>query len=62
MRKYIDCRSQGDGNCTVAIAADKDEELVEAAMEHMTKVHHMRDTPELRKDLKSMMKSGSPPP
>ncbi len=46
----------------MAIAADKDDELVEAAAQHMTTVHHMRDTPELRKDLRSSMKNGAPPP
>lgn len=46
----------------MAISADKDDELVEAAAQHMTTIHHMRDTPELRKDLRSSMKNGAPPP
>lgn len=61
MRKYVDCREMGNG-CTVAIAAEREDELVTAAMQHMTTVHHQRDTPELRKGIKDAMKSGSPPP
>jgi predicted small metal-binding protein len=34
-RKYIDCREfPSEMKCTVAISADSDEELVEAAVQH----------------------------
>ena len=34
-RKYIDCREvPSEMNCTVAIAADSEDELVEAAVQH----------------------------
>ena len=46
-RKYIDCRqSPSVSNCTVAIAADTDEELLEAAVQHAVSVHGQQDTPE----------------
>jgi len=58
-RKTIDCRDfPGDLKCTVSISADTDEELVEAVVEHGTKVHGYEDTPEFRakilKDAKSV--------
>jgi predicted small metal-binding protein len=61
-RKYIDCREYSDPNntCTVAISADSDEELVEAAIQHVVSTHGMDDTPEVRKEVKSMIKKGSP--
>jgi predicted small metal-binding protein len=65
MRKYIDCREMGAGNgskCTVAIAAERDDELMDAAVQHAISVHKEKDTPQLRKDIKDHMKSGSPPP
>ena len=48
-RKYIDCREvPSEMNCTVAIAADSEDELVEAAVQHAMAVHSHEDTPELR--------------
>ncbi len=48
-RKYIDCREvPSEMNCTVAIAADSEDELVEAAVQHAVSVHSHEDTPELR--------------
>ena len=48
-RKYIDCREvPSEINCTVAIAADSEDELVEAAVQHAVSVHSHEDTPELR--------------
>lgn len=48
-RKYIDCREvPSEMNCTVAIAADSEDELVEAAVQHAVAVHSHEDTPELR--------------
>ncbi len=48
-RKYIDCReTPSEMNCTVAIAADSEDELVEAAVQHAVAVHSHADTPELR--------------
>jgi predicted small metal-binding protein len=48
-RKYIDCRQYpSDIGCTVAIFADTDEELLEAAVQHAVSIHGHEDTPELR--------------
>ncbi len=56
-RKYIDCREfPSDINCTVALSADSEQELVEAAVQHAVAVHSHQDTPELRKQLKQMFK------
>ena len=34
-RKYVDCREMpSESNCTVAIAADSEDELLEAAVQH----------------------------
>ena len=43
-------------NCTVGIAADSEEELVEAAVQHAVAVHSDEDTPELRKMIREGMK------
>ncbi|HQY27882.1 MAG TPA: DUF1059 domain-containing protein [Burkholderiaceae bacterium] len=60
-RKYIDCRqSPSVSNCSVAIAADTDEELLEAAVQHAVAVHGHMDTPELRQQIKSAFKEGTP--
>ena len=61
-RKYIDCREfPSDKNCTVALCADGDDELVEAAVQHACAVHGHQDSVELRKQLWSLFKPGTPP-
>ncbi|WP_420476551.1 DUF1059 domain-containing protein [Noviherbaspirillum sp. ST9] len=61
-RKYIDCREfPSDMNCTVALSADSDQELLDAAVQHAVAVHHHEDTPELRQQIKQMFKEGTPP-
>ena len=60
-RKYIDCRDYpSESGCTVAISADNAEEVVEAAAQHAAKVHGHQDTPELREQLRQMVKEGAP--
>jgi predicted small metal-binding protein len=61
-RKYIDCREHPDpdNKCTVAISADSENELVEAAVQHGISAHGMQDSPDLRKELKTMIKEGAP--
>ena len=62
MRKFIDCRKfPSEMNCTLAISADTDRELLEAAVQHAVAVHKHQDTPELRSALKSAMQDGNPP-
>ena len=61
-RKYIDCREfPSEANCTVALSADSDEELLEAAVHHARDVHGHEDTPELRRQLTGLFKEGTPP-
>ena len=60
-RKYIDCRDYpSESGCTVAISADSADEVVQAAAEHAVKVHGHQDTPELREQLRGMVKEGAP--
>jgi predicted small metal-binding protein len=61
-RKYIDCREfPSEMNCTVAIAADTEKELIEVAVQHAVAVHRHKDTPEFRKQLRAIIKEGTPP-
>jgi predicted small metal-binding protein len=61
-RKFIDCREfPSDTNCSVAISADSEDELLQAAVEHAVSVHHHEDTPELRQQLRQLFKDGTPP-
>ena len=61
-RKFIDCREMpSESNCTVAISADSDGELLEAAVQHAVTVHKHKDSPELRQQIKRGMKDGTPP-
>jgi predicted small metal-binding protein len=61
-RQYIDCREfPSDMKCTVAIAADNERELLDAAVQHAVAVHGHTDTPEFRSQLASVIKNGTPP-
>jgi predicted small metal-binding protein len=61
-RKYIDCREfPSEMNCTVAMSADSDGELLEAAVQHAVSVHKHTDSPELRAQLKTLFHEGTPP-
>jgi predicted small metal-binding protein len=56
-RKYVDCREiPSEANCTVGIAADSEDELLEAAVQHAVAVHSDEDTPELRQSIRDAMK------
>jgi predicted small metal-binding protein len=61
-RKYIDCRQfPSDTPCTVAISADSEDELVSAAAQHAVAVHQHADTPELRQQIRTAIRQGTPP-
>ena len=61
-RQYIDCREfPSTTNCSVALAADDERELLDAAVQHAVAVHGHSDTPELRKQLSALFKAGTPP-
>jgi predicted small metal-binding protein len=60
-RKFVDCREfPSESNCTIAISADSEKELLEAAVQHAVAVHKHQDTPELRGMIRKSMKDGSP--
>jgi predicted small metal-binding protein len=60
-RKFIDCREfPSEMNCTVAISADSEKELLEVAVQHAVTVHRHQDSAELRDMIRSAMKDGSP--
>jgi predicted small metal-binding protein len=60
-RKFIDCREMpSEVNCTIAIMADTEDEILEAAVQHAVAVHKHRDTPELRDQIRRMIKDGAP--
>ncbi len=61
-RQYIDCREfPSTMNCSVALSADSEKELLDAAVQHAVAVHGHTDSPDLRKQLASMFKPGTPP-
>ena len=60
-RKYIDCRDfPSESGCTVAISADNEDEVVEAAAQHALQVHGHQDGPELRAMLRDGVRTGAP--
>ena len=60
-RKYIDCRNYpSEMNCTLAISADSEKELLEAAVQHAVAVHGHKDSPEFRQQLLQLFKEGEP--
>ena len=61
-RKFVDCREvPSEMNCSVALSADSEDELLEAAVQHAIAVHGHADTPDLRKMIRSVIKDGTPP-
>lgn len=61
-RKYIDCRDYpGDVKCSVALAADTEDELLEAVVQHGTTVHGYEDNAEFRDMIRKEFKEGTPP-
>jgi predicted small metal-binding protein len=61
-RKFVDCREiPSESKCSLAISADTEDELLEAAVQHAVAVHKHSDSPELREQIKHAMKDGTPP-
>jgi len=55
-RKYIDCREfPSDKNCSLAISGTE-EEVLDLAVLHAVNSHGHQPTPELRAQLRSMLK------
>jgi predicted small metal-binding protein len=60
-RKFIDCREfPSEMQCTVAISADREDELIEAAVQHAVSVHGEKDTPEFRTEIRKAIHVGAP--
>lgn len=61
-RMFVDCREvPSEKNCSVAIAADNERELLDAVVQHAVAVHGAKDTPEFRQELKRAIHQGTPP-
>lgn len=55
-RKIIDCRNfPSEKNCTIAISGSE-EEVLELATHHASTVHGHGNTPELREEIRSLLK------
>lgn len=55
-RKVADCRQMpSESGCTLTIAGEEDE-VVRAATMHAVDVHGHEDTPELREQIRGMLK------
>lgn len=55
-RKIVDCREfPSDSHCTLTITGEENE-VVRAAALHAADVHGHKDTPELREQLRKMLK------
>lgn len=60
-RMYVDCRElPSESGCTVAISADSEDELLEAAVQHAMAVHGHSDSDELREGIREAMHEGMP--
>lgn len=61
-RVHIDCRDYpNEMHCTVAIVADSEQELIEAAAQHAVAVHQHEDGPALREALRQLIHMGDAP-
>jgi predicted small metal-binding protein len=60
MKRYsVDCRDHpSEVKCSLALSADSKQELLEAVVQHGSKVHGYKDTPEFRNKIASGMKEG----
>lgn len=61
-RYFMNCRDYpSDVKCTLALSADTKEELLEAVLQHGTKVHGFEDTPEFRETIVKGFTEMAPP-
>lgn len=60
-RHFVDCREYpSETNCSVAISADSEQEVLDAAVQHAVAVHGHEDTQEFREQLRGGIKEGAP--
>ena len=58
-RKFIDCREYpSDKNCSLRISGTEDE-VLDAATQHAVSVHGHEQSPELREQIRSMLKTSN---
>jgi predicted small metal-binding protein len=58
-RKSIDCRNYpSEKNCSLKIS-DTEEEVLDAAVQHAVSAHRHENTPDLREQIRSMLKDES---
>ncbi len=58
-RKSIDCRNYpSEKNCSLKLSGTE-EEVLDAAVQHAASVHGHQNSPELREQIKSMLKDES---
>jgi predicted small metal-binding protein len=58
-RKSIDCRNYpSEKNCSLKLSGTQ-EEVLDAAVQHAVSVHGHENSPELREQIKSMLKDES---
>ena len=58
-RKSIDCRNYpSEKNCSLKISGTE-EEVLDAAVQHAVSAHGHEETPELREQIRSMLKDDS---
>ena len=56
-RKSIDCRDYpSEKNCSIKISGTEDE-VLDAAVQHAVSAHAHQNTPELREQIKQMLKA-----
>lgn len=61
-RQYVDCREiPSESGCMITIAADRRDEVLDAAVQHAVSVHGHENTPELREMVASGIHEGNPP-
>jgi predicted small metal-binding protein len=61
VRYFVDCREiPSESNCTVAISADSQDEVLEAAAKHAADVHGHADNAELRDMIRGGIREGMP--
>ena len=61
-RQYVDCREvPSENNCSITIAADTRDEVLDAAVQHAVTVHGHQESAELREMVAAGIHEGSPP-
>lgn len=59
-RKVADCRNfPSESNCTLTISG-KEDEVLEAATDHAVKVHGHQYSPELKEQIRKMLRDETP--